>query len=96
MQFFPDYQPFEKASPSPGYFGTKYDKQIRYHRVVGVKKCHRKLVREELVWNIKLWKQYDEIILLITDAKNLNKGKLAKGIRKLGICNLVKERTGKN
>ena len=72
MQFFPDYQPFEKASPSPGYFGTKYDKQIRYHRVVGVKKCHRKLVREELVWNIKLWKQYDEIILLITDAKRIS------------------------
>ena len=94
---FPDYQHFEKVSPSSGYFGTIHDKQIRYHRAIGVTKCHRKLVREELVWNIKQWKQYDEIILLIMDAnKYLNQGKLAKGIRKLGIHNLVKERTGKN
>ena len=48
------------------------------------------LFREKLVWEIKIWNQKDEIVILMVDAnEDLNKEKFARSLAQLGMRYLV-------
>ena len=74
-----------------------YAQKIRYHRVRGETGLSIMLFIEEIVREIKKWKQkYERIILMMDANEYLNKRKLLRGLTQLVIKELVKERKGQD
>ena len=88
------YHPCGKTSTQSIGVGTLYYQQRRYHRAILDICCHRMLLREELVREIKNGKEEKIMILIMDTNEDQNKVKSARGLTHLGMIYLVTQRTG--
>ena len=71
-----------------------YAQQRRYHRLENDFRCPIFIFKNDLLQQLETWKERGERIILMIDAnENLYSGKLQKGLMKLGMRDLVRERS---